>query len=63
MISLGTTVEDGAGAGGWHHSNRGCGSVSSVIVILGFSIYSHAVKFNLLGDLCNEFIARLDHTL
>jgi hypothetical protein len=52
------------GSNRWHRS-RGCSSVSSVIIIVLIfirSFYSHAVKTNLLGNLCDELIARLDHS-
>jgi hypothetical protein len=49
---------------GWHHSNRGCGDISSIIAILILvfilTTFSLAVKSNLIGDLCDELIARLD---
>jgi hypothetical protein len=43
--------------------NRGCGNISSVVANLILpDIFSHAVKFSLLGDLLNQLIARLDHS-
>jgi hypothetical protein len=34
--------------------------MSSVVAILILGIFSHAVKSNLLGDLRNEFVTRLE---
>jgi hypothetical protein len=51
---------------GWR-SIRGCGGVSSIVVILILfflvNIFSHPVKSSLPGDLHNELVARLDHSL
>jgi hypothetical protein len=47
------------------HRNRGCSGMFSVvgilILIFILDIFSHAVKFGLLGDLSDELIVRLDH--
>jgi hypothetical protein len=46
---------------GWH-SSRGCGGVSSIIVILIISILIAAVVCILIGEHYDELIARLDHS-
>jgi hypothetical protein len=48
---------------GWRNSNRGCGGISSVIIILILGIISYVVSSSLLGDLRDELIMRLDHSL
>jgi hypothetical protein len=45
---------------GWH-SNTGCGSVSSVVVLI-ISTLIHAVLSKLISELHDELIVRLDHS-
>jgi hypothetical protein len=46
---------------------RGCGGISFVVGILIFlfilDIFSHAVKSSLLGNIHDELIVRLDHSI
>jgi hypothetical protein len=59
MITLGAATS-GVGTGG--RSSRGCGDVSSVIIILIVSILNVAVVSILVSELHDELVTRLDHS-